>query len=314
MRLQSSPLLERAVRAGTFSPGATSWSQLQSGSFEVRYGFLQAGPIILSTRRLNRGIKAQAELVPHTSMVAVAADLSTRGRWFGRELDEGTIFATDSSVEISTPGAAWFCSITIDEESLAREFPDTPDVLGLLEQTDKMRLSRDPSYARRLRFAIMQCFDLGANSGTFELPLGVPARNVYGTLVPLAAGAMERFDTHTVEASKSLTRRVAAVRSCEAYMREHAGETVTLLDLCRVSQMRSRSLINAFEAIRGLSPMEYLKRVRLSGVRQTLQLASRETTRIIDVATDWGFWHMGHFSKYYRAMFGELPSQTLLNN
>jgi AraC family transcriptional regulator, ethanolamine operon transcriptional activator len=95
-------------------------------------------------------------------------------------------------------------------------------------------------------------------------------------------------------------------------MREHTGETITLLDLCQVSQMRSRSLINAFEAIRGLSPMEYLKRLRLSGVRRALQLANKET-RIIDIATDWGFWHMGHFSKYYQAMFGELPSQTLLN-
>jgi AraC family transcriptional regulator, ethanolamine operon transcriptional activator len=35
-------------------------------------------------------------------------------------------------------------------------------------------------------------------------------------------------------------------------------------------------------------------------------------TRIIGVATDWGFWHMGHFARDYRAMFGESPSRTLL--
>jgi AraC family transcriptional regulator, ethanolamine operon transcriptional activator len=314
MSLQSSPLLERAVRPGTFSPATTSWSQLQSGSFEVRYGFLEAGPIILSTRRMSRGIKAQAQLVPHASMIAVAADLATQARWFGRSFDANYIFATHSGVEISTPGPAWFCSITLDENSLLRHFPHAPDVLDLIETSKKVQLSHDPHYARRLRATIMRCFALGAASGSFELPLGLPAKNVYGTLVPLAAGAMERFDSHTVEASKSLTRRVTAVRSCETYMQEHAGETISLLDLCQVSQMRSRSLINAFEAITGFSPMEYLKRFRLSGVRRTLQIANKKTTRIIDVATEWGFWHMGHFSKYYRAMFGELPSETLLKH
>jgi len=314
MDLHSSHLLERATRPGTFLPETFSWSQLQTGSFEVRYAFLEAGPIILSTRRLNRGVKARAELVPQTSMIAVAADLSTQARWFGKEFDASNILATHAWVEISTPGPAWFCSVTIDENSLVRQFSQTPDVLSLLEETKRTRLSRDPFYALRLRYAIMRCFWLAGTSGTPELPMGVPAKTVYGTLVPLAAGAMERFDAHAVEASKSLTRRVTAVRSCEAYMHEHAGETISLLDLCRVSQMRSRSLINAFEAVTGFSPMDYLKRLRLSGVRRALQLADKETTRIIDLATDWGFWHMGHFSKYYRAMFGELPSQTLLNN
>jgi AraC family transcriptional regulator, ethanolamine operon transcriptional activator len=41
--------------------------------------------------------------------------------------------------------------------------------------------------------------------------------------------------------------------------------------------------------------------------------ADPRSTRVIDVATEWGFWHMGHFAHDYRVMFGEAPSQTLLN-
>ena len=59
--------------------------------------------------------------------------------------------------------------------------------------------------------------------------------------------------------------------------------------------------------------MDYLKRLRLNGVRRALQRAHKARTRIIDVATAWGFWHMGHFATDYRRMFGEAPSQTLLN-
>jgi AraC family ethanolamine operon transcriptional activator len=96
-------------------------------------------------------------------------------------------------------------------------------------------------------------------------------------------------------------------------MRENLDRSLTILDLSRICGMRARSLINAFEAVTGLSPMDYLKRLRLTEVRRTLIRADRSGTRIITVATDWGFWHMGHFARDYRAMFGESPSRTLLH-
>jgi AraC family ethanolamine operon transcriptional activator len=57
--------------------------------------------------------------------------------------------------------------------------------------------------------------------------------------------------------------------------------------------------------------MAYFKRERLSGVRQALQRPHPAPIRVIDVATAWGFWHMGHFTTDYREMFGESPSETL---
>ena len=34
------------------------------------------------------------------------------------------------------------------------------------------------------------------------------------------------------------------------------------------------------------------------------------TTRVTDVANEWGFWHLGQFAADYRRHFGELPSET----
>jgi AraC family ethanolamine operon transcriptional activator len=157
-------------------------------------------------------------------------------------------------------------------------------------------------------------FGLSTEGAGSILPLGLPAQRVYGTLLPLVAAALERFDTHKVEASKCLTKRLAAVRLCESYIREHCSEAVTLLDLSRISGMTSRSLTNAFEAVAGLSPVDYLRRLRLSGAHNALLLANKKNTKVTEVATAWGFWHMGHFTYYYRKMFGETPSQTLANS
>jgi AraC family ethanolamine operon transcriptional activator len=46
-------------------------------------------------------------------------------------------------------------------------------------------------------------------------------------------------------------------------------------------------------------------------VRRELRDANPATTQVQDVAARWGFWHLSHFASDYRAMFGELPSDTL---
>ncbi len=314
MDLQRTNLLERTWRPGMYERSGVTWSQLEAGAFETRFSFLEAGPIIISSRSYNVGLKAAATLVPNTSLLAVAADARTRARCLGREFGSSSIALARTSNEMSTAGPSSFCSVLIHEELLAREFATTPDVLALLEKTQKAQLADDPFHANRLRTAIMRFFYLLHESDESMLPAGLPAKSVYGLLVPLVADALERFDTHRSEGSKCLTKRLAAVRVCESYMHEHKDEPVTLLDLSRISGFTSRSLTNAFEAVTGFTPADYLRRLRLTGAHRALVLADRRNTKVTDVATAWGFWHLGHFSQNYRKMFGETPSQTLLHS
>ena len=46
-------------------------------------------------------------------------------------------------------------------------------------------------------------------------------------------------------------------------------------------------------------------------VRRDLRQGSASDTRVGDVAAKWGFWHLGRFAGDYKAMFGELPSETV---
>lgn len=301
MKLACSHLLEHAVQ-GTYAPETIAWAQLEPGNFEVRYGLMDAGPMRLAMRKANVGFKGEAQVARQKSVIGIIADACTQARWFGTKLDERSVFSSRTSAELSTSGAGSFFSIAIDEPSLAKQFPATPDTLALLENLRPSRLAEEPVHARRLRAAMRRIFSMTK----------IPPRNIYGALIPLLAAMMDRSDDRVVESSKCLNRRLAAVRVCEAYMRDHVDATLTLLELSQVSGMRSRSLINAFEAVTGYSPMDYLKRIRLNGVHRVLQRRDRDAVRIIDVATDWGFWHMGHFTADYRMMFGETPSQTLL--
>jgi len=72
-----------------------------------------------------------------------------------------------------------------------------------------------------------------------------------------------------------------------------------------------RALQSAFARSVGVSPMRYLRQVRLSRVHAELLDADPEVTTVTEVAARWGFTHHGHFAAGYRARFGEPPVQTL---
>jgi AraC-like DNA-binding protein len=300
--VQHTPFLERSGLEKTYKLPSLSWAQLEAGAFDVGYVIADAAPLRVSLRTYNLGFKAEAGVLPHKGVVALLARPATCARWFGSRIDGDSIATSRNLIDVRTEGPSAFFQVTVDEKLLELQHPDAPDALDLIENVRGAALMHDPICAARLRACVHH---------TLFAP-GLPMRVASGTLVPMLAAAVDAPQRRAVHQSKSLNRRLAAVRSCEVFMREHADANLTLLDLSQVSGMRSRSLINAFEAVTGFSPMDYLKRLRLSGVRRALQSADKTQTRIIDVATAWGFWHMGHFASDYRAMFGEAPSQTLL--
>ena len=69
-----------------------------------------------------------------------------------------------------------------------------------------------------------------------------------------------------------------------------------------------RTLHNAVQRYRGMSLHQYLRFRRLWLVRQRL-LAGSASVKV--AALTFGFWHLGDFSRSYRSLFGELPSDTL---
>jgi AraC family ethanolamine operon transcriptional activator len=105
------------------------------------------------------------------------------------------------------------------------------------------------------------------------------------------------------------SNRARVVRRAEDYMQAHLRNPLSLLDLCRELGVRERTLLYAFQEVRGLSPMAYFKASRLNAVRQELKAAPAGTT-VREIALRWGFWHTGEFAADYRRLFGELPSQT----
>jgi AraC-like DNA-binding protein len=301
MNTEHTALIDQSRLVSLVGP-SISWAQLEPGRLDIAYRVAQVEPLVISSRSANLAFQIEAALQPGKAIVTLIESSCSGARWFGQEVDAQTLAVRRDELYVRTTASSTISAIVVDRHALQARFADSLDASDLFDSLNQNGVLRNSVAATRLRGAMRSiCFG--------KAP---PAASITGTLIPLLAATLARFDVHTVERTAATNRRFAAVRSCERYMREHLDTSLTILDLSRVSQMRSRTLINAFEAITGFGPMDYLKRLRLSAVHRALRHADRSRTRIIEVATNWGFWHMGHFARDYRAMFGESPSQTLL--
>ncbi len=90
-------------------------------------------------------------------------------------------------------------------------------------------------------------------------------------------------------------------------------QRISIADLCRQLHVSRRTLQNGFRATVGLAPLTYLRTLKLNQVRRCLHSLRERDTRVTRVATNWGFEHLGQFSRDYRLLFGEVPSATLRN-
>lgn len=89
------------------------------------------------------------------------------------------------------------------------------------------------------------------------------------------------------------------------------GYPLTIGELCTALRISRRTLNHAFARVLGVTPVAYMRNVRLHRVRAELQSSPYQVTTIANVASKWGFWHMSLFSRYYRELFGECPNETL---
>lgn len=88
-------------------------------------------------------------------------------------------------------------------------------------------------------------------------------------------------------------------------------DALNLLELAQVAGVSLRQLQQAFKAYTGMTPSHWLRLRRLNSAHRELRRRRPTETTVAEVAMHWSFWHLGRFSSSYRALFKELPSETL---
>ncbi|HEY8983930.1 MAG TPA: AraC family transcriptional regulator [Streptomyces sp.] len=98
------------------------------------------------------------------------------------------------------------------------------------------------------------------------------------------------------------------VRRAVDLIEAHPETPFTVGDLARTAGVSARRLQEGFREHLGVTPMTYVRNVRLDRARTDLLAGAGPVT---EVAGRWGFTHLSRFSAAYRSRFGEAPSETL---
>jgi len=100
------------------------------------------------------------------------------------------------------------------------------------------------------------------------------------------------------------------IKRARDYIHAHADKKLGLADISAAAGCGYRGLQKGFMDAFGITPMAYLRIVRLKRVRAILKAEPYGKT-VSEIARQWGFTHMGRFAQDYHREFGELPSETI---
>ncbi|WP_280392262.1 helix-turn-helix transcriptional regulator [Nocardia brasiliensis] len=98
-----------------------------------------------------------------------------------------------------------------------------------------------------------------------------------------------------------------ALRAALAFIEAHLTEQLGLREIAAAADCSPRTLTGAFRDRIGVTPMAYIRNLRLERIRADI-LGS--TDHVGTIAYRWGIAHLGRFAGDYRDRFGELPSDT----
>lgn len=142
-----------------------------------------------------------------------------------------------------------------------------------------------------------------------ENPLVVAAASRY-----LAVCVLNAFPNTALTTPSAADRRdahPAALRRAIAYIEAHADADISAADIAAAANVTIRALQYAFRRRLCTTPIAHLRRVRLERARLGLLAADPADTTVSEIASRWGFGHLGRFAATYRGTYGRSPSTDL---
>ncbi len=103
--------------------------------------------------------------------------------------------------------------------------------------------------------------------------------------------------------------RILAVQRMQDYIQDHLSGSVTLAELAEAARYSPWYSARIFRELTGLSPADYIRRLRLS--RSALRLRD-ERVRVIDIALEMGFESVDGYQRAFLREFGCNPKEYAL--
>jgi AraC-like DNA-binding protein len=112
-------------------------------------------------------------------------------------------------------------------------------------------------------------------------------------------------------AARAAPGRPAALRDAMDIIEARPHLPLSTSTLARQCHVSVRTLQQGFQRHLGISPMAYLRVVRLRHAHRDLRSADPAHNTVAAIAHRWGFTNLSHFAAAHKTMYGQTPLQVL---
>ncbi|MBE9195125.1 helix-turn-helix domain-containing protein [Synechocystis sp. LEGE 06083] len=293
-----------------FLPEDVRLTPLEREPFKCESVALNLGAVQFNFNYVNRNLHAFGD--KQTDFLTFAMILKGKGQQGienRRLVTEDYLFGFDPErkADLVFPGGCLYCAVYIrpDVFEACTQTLDRPDLDASFLAENYVYM---PESLSCLRAYLEQLYELLIQRSPLLLKPGFQ-RIVLEDFLLLFVTSLPAQRSHKI--AGTFFRRSHLVKQADEYMRSYLDQPLTLTDLCEALDASSRALCYGFQELFGRSPMAYLKILRLQGVYRALKVANPNQETVTEIATLFGFYHLGYFARDYKQMFGELPSVTL---
>lgn len=285
------------------------FTQLSSGRFAATGIMLPLGSTLLGLTACNRSLLSHVQPPCECLSIVLPTRRSAPTFFRGKELTEGQciVISPHADAEWITRGKSLGILLALSEDALRAIPRRNGDFLRSAEGARV--LTPGPRWTATVLGAIDWILDAHRRNPEYTNSRSVRA-DWQDLMTCSLLNAVKNSAPRRNHRSELLHRHTAVERA-RAFVHDHLSSAISLADLCIHAHAQARSLEYGFREMLDMSPVSYIRAMRLNRAHHLLLSSKTLERTITEVALDCGFGHLSQFAMDYRKFFGESPSATL---
>lgn len=298
------------THAGSLDQWQQNYDQISAGRFHGVVREVSLGDMHLFRETTNQAVLQRGRTLSSGGIFGVPVGMNADGFYCDQILGMNGVLTVGQSqdFELRTPRCFDVVGIAVNADCY-RAIVEPTSMAAAPEWKARPRVLPCNARIKELRTLLVDIFDaLDLDAQRLQTPQ--TQKIVRSAIIGHLQASVVAESDEPGALPNSATRRKVVERARE-YALGNLHDPVTIGELCEHIGVSRRTLQYCFQEVIGTNPVDFLRAIRLNNVRRELRAARQGAVRIADIAARWGFWHLSHFAHDYRAMFGELPSDTL---
>ena len=279
-------------------------TQMSKGVFKAKMTVAHTPRIQLATNAYTTGLMTKGDFPKGTIVLNCHMDNNTPYTFQNTPILPNEIIVMTKGDEIDRISSGPFTThnITIDEQLFYEAF------YTFFGETPYYSLKLKRFYIKEDMISV---FHQTINNWISYLTDTLPKLDIKPIYNKIEYEILSQLFTCLAFPSSKKDKKKFPIETVRDFLHKNMHQDIDITLITQEFNISESQLHNLFKSNYGISPKKYLQILRLNAARKALQIADPRQDTVSDIALKFNFLTMSYFSKEYKEMFGQTPSQTL---